>query len=91
VQDYRDKLRQLLDELHAKDGITRYRIAKQSGISEQTLSNVMHKRRNLSLDALQKLLASIGYELDFKVAAGSPLMTEEASLISEPDLMAKVP
>jgi transcriptional regulator with XRE-family HTH domain len=90
VQDYRDKLRTLLDELHAKDGITRYRIAKQSGISEQTLSNVMHKRRNLSLDALQKLLTSIGYELDFKVASGGPLLTEEVA-VSEPDLMAKVP
>jgi len=65
MRDYRDKLRDLLDEVNGREGITRYRIAKLSGISEQTLSNVMHKRRNLSIDALQTLLESLGYELQF--------------------------
>lgn len=92
MQDYRDKLRLLLDELHAKDGITRYRIAKQSGISEQTLSNVMHKRRNLSLDALQKLLTSIGYELDFRISTKPPVMLEEPHVqVSEPELSGRLP
>jgi transcriptional regulator with XRE-family HTH domain len=65
MRDYRDKLHELLDELHRREGLSRYRIAKQSGISEQTLSNVMHKRRNLSIDALQQLLTSLGYEIEF--------------------------
>ncbi len=65
MKDYRDKLHVLLEDIHGREGTTRYRIAKLSGISEQTLSNVMHKRRNLSIDALQKLLESLGYELHF--------------------------
>jgi transcriptional regulator with XRE-family HTH domain len=68
MRDYRDKLHELLDELHRREGLSRYRIAKQSGISEQTLSNVMHKRRNLSIDALQQLLTSLGYEIEFAKA-----------------------
>jgi transcriptional regulator with XRE-family HTH domain len=65
MRDYRDKLRELLEEIHGRDGKTRYRISKISGISEQTLSNVMHKRRNLSIEALQQLLDSLGYEIHF--------------------------
>jgi transcriptional regulator with XRE-family HTH domain len=65
MKDYRDKLHDLLESLHKNEGLSRYRIAKQSGISEQTLSNVMHKRRNLSIDALQQLLTSLGYEIEF--------------------------
>jgi len=65
MRDYRDKLHDILEEVNGREGITRYRIAKLSGISEQTLSNVMHKRRNLSIDALQKLLESLGYEMHF--------------------------
>jgi transcriptional regulator with XRE-family HTH domain len=65
MRDYRDKLREVLDDIHGREGTTRYRIAKLSGISEQTLSNVMHKRRNLSMDALQKLLDSLGYDIQF--------------------------
>ena len=65
MRDYRDKLQDLLDEIHVREGTSRYKIAKLSGISEQTLSNVMHKRRNLSIDALEKLLKSMGYELHF--------------------------
>jgi transcriptional regulator with XRE-family HTH domain len=71
MRDYRDKLHELLDDLHNREGLSRYRIAKQSGISEQTLSNVMHKRRNLSIDALQQLLTSLGYEIEF-VKSKSP-------------------
>lgn len=35
----------------------------------------MHKRRNLSIDALQQLLTSLGYEIEFirsKSAAAEP-------------------
>jgi transcriptional regulator with XRE-family HTH domain len=65
MRDYRDKLCELLEEIHGRDGKTRYRISKISEISEQTLSNVMHKRRNLSIEALQHLLDSLGYEIHF--------------------------
>lgn len=63
--DYRVKLNNLLDEIHRRDGLSRYRIAKLSGITEQTLSNVMHGRRNLSITSLETLLSTIGYELTF--------------------------
>ena len=69
IRDYRDKLQDLLNDLHTKEGVTRYRISKRSGISEQTLSNVMHKRRNLSIEALERLLDSIGYEIQFAKSA----------------------
>lgn len=71
IRDYRDKLQDLLNDLHTKEGVTRYRISKRSGISEQTLSNVMHKRRNLSIEALERLLDSIGYEIQFAKSASN--------------------
>lgn len=82
MRDYRDKLHDLLDDLHRRDGLSRYRIAKQSGISEQTLSNVMHKRRNLSIDALQQLLTSLGYEIDFVKAKSMAEPNAELPLAS---------
>jgi transcriptional regulator with XRE-family HTH domain len=71
IRDYRDKLQDLLNDLHTKEGVTRYRISKRSGIREQTLSNVMHKRRNLSIEALERLLDSIGYEIQFAKSASN--------------------
>lgn len=78
IRDYRDKLQDLLNDLHTKEGVTRYRISKRSGISEQTLSNVMHKRRNLSIEALERLLESIGYEIQFSKSTAATSATVEA-------------
>jgi transcriptional regulator with XRE-family HTH domain len=83
IRDYRDKLQDLLNDLHTKDGVTRYRISKRSGISEQTLSNVMHKRRNLSIEALERLLDSIGYEIQFSKSAAASSVSTGAAVESE--------
>ena len=64
-EDYRDRLQELFAELYNKEGMTRYRLSKRAGISEQTISNVLHKRRNLSVDALERMLASLGYKIQF--------------------------
>ena len=89
MRDYREKLRDVLEEIHASEGLTRYKIAKRSGISEQTLSNVMHKRRNLSIDALEKLLLSVGYEIHFLRSSDAGRMLnrpmEPASTNSTPE------
>ena len=80
-RDYREKLEELFVELHAKEGMTRYRISRKSGISEQTISNVMHKRRNLSIEALEKLLDSVGYEIQFvRSPQATPVATTGASV-----------
>ena len=72
MRDYREKLQELMAELNEQEGLTRYRIARRSGITEQTISNVLHKRRNLSIDALERLLISVGYEVAFVKSATPP-------------------
>ena len=61
--DYRDRLQELFQTLHDEEGLTRYRISKRAGISEQRISNLFSKRSNLSPDSLQRLLDSLGYEM----------------------------
>ena len=46
-----DQLRQAIDD----SGLTRYRIAKETGISESALSQFYNGRRGLSMDALNAL------------------------------------
>jgi len=46
-----DQVRQAIDD----SGITRYRIAKDTGIDEATLSKFYLGQRGLSMDALNKL------------------------------------
>jgi transcriptional regulator with XRE-family HTH domain len=46
-----DQLRQAIDE----SGLTRYRIAKETGISEPTLSKFHLGQRGLSMEALNAL------------------------------------
>lgn len=46
-----DQLRQAIDDC----GLTRYRIAKETGVSESTLSKFYLGQRGLSMDALNAL------------------------------------
>lgn len=69
--DYRDRLQELFQTLHDEEGLTRYRISKRAGISEQRLSNLFLKRSNLSPDSLQRLLDSLGYEMRIEPVAES--------------------
>jgi hypothetical protein len=65
TRDYRDNLRDLLDEANRDRGVSRYRICKQMGIDSGTLSNVLAKRRHFSLDKLDQILALLGYQMTF--------------------------
>jgi len=47
-------------------GKTRYRIAKETGISESMLSCFMHGTANLSMDALDRLAEYIGLTVALK-------------------------
>ena len=57
-----DQLRQAIDD----SGLTRYRIAKETGISESNLAQFYHGRRGLSMEALNAL----GEYLQLKLTLG---------------------
>ena len=57
-----DQLRQAIDD----SGLTRYRIAKETGISESTLAHFYNGYRGLSMNALNAL----GEFLDLKIVMG---------------------
>ena len=56
-----DQLRQAIDD----SGLTRYRIAKETGISESTLAQFYNGHRGLSMEALNTL----GEYLQLKIVA----------------------
>jgi hypothetical protein len=75
-RDYRDDLRSLLDKAHAERGLTRYRLCKQMGIDSGTLSNVLAKRRHVSLEKLEQILSLLGYRLTFSPKEGANGMAQ---------------
>jgi transcriptional regulator with XRE-family HTH domain len=64
--DYRDQLEELFQSMRDQHGLTRYRISKQTGISEQRISNLLKKKGNLSAPSLEAMLSKFGYELRFE-------------------------
>lgn len=54
-----DQLRGLIDGC----GLTRYELAKQTGIDESTLSRFMSGERGLSMKAIDALGAYLGWEV----------------------------
>lgn len=63
-----DQLRQAIDD----SGLTRYRIAKEAGISESALSQFYNGHRGLSMEAMNNL----GKILDLKIVLGRKLKTK---------------
>lgn len=57
-----DQLRQAIDD----SGLTRYRIAKETGVSESALAHFYNGHRGLSMDALNAL----GEFLQLKITLG---------------------
>ncbi len=57
-----DQLRQIIDD----SGLTRYRIAKETGISESALAQFHYGHRGLSMEALNAL----GEFLQLKITIG---------------------
>lgn len=44
-------------------GKTRYRIAKDAGVAQSQLSRLVHGKLGVSLETLEKLAKSLGYEV----------------------------
>jgi len=57
-----DEIRQAIEE----SGKTRYRIAKEAGISESRLSLLMSGKRGLSIEALEALADYLGLEVTLR-------------------------
>jgi transcriptional regulator with XRE-family HTH domain len=64
--DYRDSLQALFNELRREQGTTLFQIASKTEMSEQILTGVLRKERNLSAQSLQRLLVRLGYEMQFE-------------------------
>jgi len=58
-KDIERQLRQAI----RKSGMSRYRIAKESGLTESQLSYFIHGKRSLTLPAAAKLAKALGLEL----------------------------
>jgi transcriptional regulator with XRE-family HTH domain len=59
---FSDQLRRAINNC----GMTRYQIAKRTGVSEATLSRFMSGQRGLTLKAVDKLAALLAWKLDGK-------------------------
>jgi len=62
LPDYRDKLIELID----KEFESRYQFCKKTGIAQDTLSRILNKRREPSLQKLLAMLEALGYEISFQ-------------------------
>jgi len=60
--DYRDKLQGIIDDKFQ----SRYQFCKKTGISQDTLSRILNKRREPSLRLLKTILDALGYEISFR-------------------------
>lgn len=63
-------IRRLLKQLLRKKGVTNYRIEKDLGIDQSTLSRFFKGEINLSLKNLKRILQYLGYEITLVEAAG---------------------
>jgi hypothetical protein len=67
LADYRDLLRELI----IKNYSTVYKFCKKNRIREDLLSRVFNKKRNLSIETLQKILRPLHYQICFRRATSS--------------------
>ena len=54
-----------IKELRLKKGISQHRLAKEIGISEQSISKYEHNKRNPKIDKLQKLANYFGVSVSY--------------------------
>lgn len=62
LPDYRDDLIALID----KEFDSHYQFCKKAGIAQDTLSRILNKRREPSLNTLRIILDALGYEISFQ-------------------------
>lgn len=80
--DYRKALVDVVDgavyDAHrARKHLTHRMIAEQSGMTGPGLSNVLNKRKNLSLKQLEKVLAVMGHRLTYEVDPNAGITQQE--------------
>jgi len=63
-----DLYEQLREAIRASgtEGITRYRIAKKTGVYESTLSHFMGGKRGLSIRSMELIAEYLGYEITLR-------------------------
>ena len=64
MKDLTKQLVTLIRKAEAR-GVTRYRIAKESGVSASQLSKLMTGKRGVSVSTMATLADALGYELRF--------------------------
>jgi transcriptional regulator with XRE-family HTH domain len=64
MKDLTKQLVTLIRKAEAR-GVTRYRLAKVSGVSASQLSKLLSGKRGVSVDTLATLADALGYELRF--------------------------
>lgn len=55
-----------IEEKRVKSGITKYRIAKETGHTQQLVGEILKGDRNPSISTVMDILDQIGYELTTK-------------------------
>lgn len=66
VFGYHDPMSQLLDEIRRAieaSGLTRYQIAKETGIAQSQLSRLVNGERGLSVEAIEQLAHYLDLEI----------------------------
>lgn len=71
-----NKLSDELRECIESSGKSRYRISKETGIAEETLSRFMHRKGGLSMEGIDKLAECLG--LFLFCGASDELLREQA-------------
>jgi len=74
VRTFSDQLRRAINNC----GMTRYQIAKRTGVSEATLSRFMSGQRGLTLKAVDKLAVLLAWKLEGKGRNRPPRLAPRA-------------
>ena len=64
ILDFMGRLHEITLEAIRNSPVSRYRIAKDTGISQATLSLIIHRKRNLGLDMAERILDYLGYTVE---------------------------
>ncbi len=62
ANDIADELRKIIRQA-ARQGLTRYRLSRVTGVDQSNLSRFMHGKGTISLDKMSQLAEALGYEI----------------------------
>ena len=64
IIDRMGRLQEITLEAIRNSPVSCYRISKDTGISQATLSLIIHRKRNLGLDMAERILDYLGYTVE---------------------------